>query len=221
MRILCVSDVVNKYLYTSENSLGIKPDFIISCGDLPKDYLDFLMSKFNVSLFFVQGNHDNYYKQNYEKSTGFLGNSKFDFYSAYDYKKVFGGIDLDRKLINFKGLSMIGFQGCNKYNNGIHQYTQDEMYRRVRATYLKLFFRKVFLSSTVDIVVTHAPPYGIHDRDDIVHTGFKVFLELIEKFRPKYFLHGHTHLYDINENRVFEYKGTKIINCYDYFVLDI
>ncbi|MFN4245427.1 MAG: metallophosphoesterase [Brevinematia bacterium] len=222
MRILCVSDVVDRYLYSSEDSIGIKPDVIISCGDLPKDYLDFLMSKYNVPLFFVHGNHDNYYSHGeVRRFSGAFDKSRFDFFASYDYTKVFAGFDLDRKIVNFNGLSMVGFEGCNKYNNGPHQYDQREMSSRVRGVYFKLLFRKLVLKKDIDIVVTHAPPYGIHDKDDIVHVGFKVFLELIEKFRPKYFLHGHTHMYDIRESRISDYKGTKIINCYGYFVLDI
>lgn len=222
MRILCISDVVDKYLYNSENSVEIKPDLIVSCGDLPKDYLEFLMSKFNVPLFFVQGNHDNYYsvEHSYDYQLAITPKSKFNFHSSYDYTNHFGGINLDRKIVDFNGITLLGFEGCHKYNDGIHQYDQNEMVKRVRSVYWKIFFRKL-LRKPLDIVVAHAPPYKIHDKDDIVHTGFKVFLELIEKFKPKYFLHGHTHIYDIREDRVFDYKGTKVINCYGYYVLDV
>ncbi len=225
MRILCVSDIVDKYLYSSEDSLKIKPDLIISCGDLPKDYLEFLMSKYNVPLFFVQGNHDNYYysvEGAYDYSeVKLISNSRFDFSSKYDYSKSFAGVNIDRKIVKFGDLLFLGFEGSNKYNNGIHQYTQEEMYRRVRSVYAKLLIKRFMFGRGVDIIVTHAPPYGIHDRDDIVHTGFKAFLEIIEKFRPKYLLHGHTHIYDIREKKITEYGETKIINCYGYFVLDL
>ncbi|MCX8028463.1 MAG: metallophosphoesterase [Brevinematales bacterium] len=224
MRILCVSDVVDKYIYNSDSSGRIKPDLIISCGDLPQDYLEFLMSKFNVPLLFVQGNHDDYQINsipNIEGTLNLISSSRFDFSSNHDYHKTFAGIEIDRKIVHFNGYTILGFEGCNKYNNGKHQYTQKEMSKRVKSTYWKIMLNKLRNKSYIDIVVTHAPPYGIHDKQDIVHTGFKAFLELMDKFKPKYLLHGHTHIYDNRENRIFDYKGTKVINCYGYYILDI
>ncbi|MGC8766874.1 MAG: metallophosphoesterase family protein [Brevinematia bacterium] len=224
MKILCVSDVVDKYLYESQNSLEIKPDLIISCGDLPKHYLEFLISKFNVPLFFVHGNHDNYDDIEFETQKDplkMIGNSKFNFYSNYDYKKHFAGIDLDRKLIEFQGLYFIGFEGSNKYNSSKHQYSEEEMKRRVRKTYWKIYLNKLINKKYVDILITHSPPLGIHDREDIPHRGFKIFLEFIERFKPKYLLHGHVHRHDLREKRIDEYKGTKIINCYGYYIIEI
>ncbi|MCS7298628.1 MAG: metallophosphoesterase [Spirochaetia bacterium] len=223
MRLLCVSDVVDKYLYNSDDAIKIKPDLIISCGDLPRDYLEFLVSKFNVPLLFVQGNHDNYdaIESRKEGVLELIGASKFDFKSKYDYTRSLAGMEIDNKVVVLNKLIFLGFEGCNRYNNGRHQYTQKEMFRKVRKTYFRLFVNKIIYNSYVDVVVSHAPPYGIHDRNDVVHTGFKAFLELIEKFRPKYLLHGHVHIYDNRESRVFEYKGTKIINCYGYYILDL
>lgn len=223
MRLLCVSDIIDKYLYNSEDAINIKPDLIVSCGDLPKDYLEFLVSKFNVPLLFVQGNHDNYetIETKEESILDLVGASRFDFKSRYDYSRSLAGIEIDGKIVVLNKTIFLGFEGCNRYNNGKHQYTQKEMFRKVRRTYPRLLLNKIIYKSYVDIVVSHAPPYGIHDRNDVVHTGFKAFLELIEKFKPKYLVHGHVHIYDNRENRVFEYNGTKIINCYGYYVLDL
>ncbi|MEN2998004.1 MAG: metallophosphoesterase [Brevinematia bacterium] len=218
MRILCVSDIVDRYLYNSDESRNINPDLIVSCGDLPRDYLEFLMSKFNVPLFFVQGNHDNYFP---EVSLCGLHRSKFDFTSQHDYTKCFAGVNIDGKLVTFRGVTFVGFEGCNRYSDGPHQYTQEEMKMKVRKVYWKLFLRKTIFNLGVDVIVTHAPPYGIHDNTDIVHTGFKAFIDIMERFKPKYLIHGHTHIYDIRESKVSDYKGTKVINCYGYYVLDL
>jgi predicted phosphodiesterase len=58
LRILAVSDVVQPQLYNTEVKQWLEHvDLIISCGDLPPGYLDFLMSTLEVPLFHVIGNH--------------------------------------------------------------------------------------------------------------------------------------------------------------------
>ena len=37
---------------------AMKPDLVLSCGDLPFDYLEYLVSRLDVPVFYVPGNHD-------------------------------------------------------------------------------------------------------------------------------------------------------------------
>jgi hypothetical protein len=39
-------------------------------------------------------------------------------------------------------------------------------------------------------------------------------------FKPRYLLHGHIHLYDLNARRRTRYHETDVINVYDHYVLD-
>ncbi len=39
-------------------------------------------------------------------------------------------------------------------------------------------------------------------------------------FKPRYLLHGHIHLHDMNANRHHVYKQTKVINIFQNYVLD-
>jgi Icc-related predicted phosphoesterase len=74
----------------------------------------------------------------------------------------------------------------------------------------------------VDIVVTHAPPAGIGDSNDPAHYGFETFLPFMDKYQPKYLLHGHVHLnYGMDQTRVREYGNTKVINTCERYVLEI
>ena len=74
----------------------------------------------------------------------------------------------------------------------------------------------------VDIVVTHAPPRGVGDAEDIPHRGFEALLELIDQYHPRYLLHGHVHMsYGIDKTREREYNGTKVINTCERYVLEI
>jgi Icc-related predicted phosphoesterase len=72
----------------------------------------------------------------------------------------------------------------------------------------------------LDILVTHSPPFGVHDRSDIAHTGFKIFHTFIKLFKPRYMLHGHIHVYRQDVPRVTQVDETTIINIYPYRVLE-
>jgi Icc-related predicted phosphoesterase len=80
----------------------------------------------------------------------------------------------------------------------------------------------VWRAGGVDIVVTHAPPYGIHDGRDVCHTGFKAFRALLDTLRPRYFLHGHTHLdYSPKMGRITEIGRTHIVNAFRSVVIPV
>ncbi len=196
MKILVVSDKeIPSLLNESGADLLRDLDCIISCGDLRAAYLNSLVAKTGVPLFYVAGNHDFHYK--YERPKG---------------------INLDLKVIEFRGLRIVGFEGSMRYNHKAYQYTEAQMQRRVRSVGCKLFFK-----TKVDIVVTHAPPAGIYSADDLCHQGFLVYRKFIEKYQPRFFLHGHYHLeYGPKRKRRENVLGqTKLINCIGYYILEI
>ena len=85
----------------------------------------------------------------------------------------------------------------------------------------QLLWNRIFHGRYLDILLTHAAPLGINDRNDPCHKGFKVFLWFMKAFKPQYLLHGHIHLYDINCPRVAQYKNTKVINIYSRYELEL
>ena len=96
-----------------------------------------------------------------------------------------------------------------KYTGGMHQFTEQEMRYRV----LKVL-PKIAWNGGVDILVTHSPAFEIKDGVDLPHMGFKVFRTLLDRFKPKYFLHGHVHMrYGRKHKRIDMYKETRIINA--------
>jgi Icc-related predicted phosphoesterase len=196
MRILTVSDTVETALYDNFQ-LERFPDIemVLACGDLPKEYLSFLVTMFNVPLFYVKGNHDIH----------------LDGYNPG------GCVNLDEKLIVHKGIRIVGFQGSHWYNGKPNQYTEPQMRRKIRRLRLKLWRHK-----GVDIVITHAPPRHIHDQDDPCHRGFECFRELIDQYAPSYFLHGHVHLNYVHDApRTTEINHTKVINSYGHHIFQI
>ena len=74
----------------------------------------------------------------------------------------------------------------------------------------------------MDIIVTHAPPAGYGDAEDYAHRGFVCLLPLLERYKPKYLIHGHVHpTYGAGNPRVLQYGETTIINAYERYVLEI
>lgn len=168
-------------------------DLIISCGDLKASYLSFIVTMARVPVLYVHGNHDAGYSRNPPE-----------------------GCDcIEDQLIIYNGLRILGLGGCRRYRPGPHQYTDREMRKRIRKLRWKLWWHK-----GVDIVVTHAPPAGVGDDEDPAHQGFEAFLPLIEKYQPKYLLHGHVHMnYGVNKAREHQVGNTRVINAYERYVL--
>lgn len=195
MRILAIGDEESKYLweYFDKSKLeGI--DLIISCVDLDPYYLSFLATFSCVPVLYVHGNHD----------------------KVYQKIPPDGCICIDDKIYVHNGVRILGLGGSMRYNKGPYQFTEWQMKQRVAKLHLRLLRHRGF-----DILVTHAPAFQLNDGRDLPHQGFSVFLKLIQKYRPKFFLHGHVHLsYGRNHKRYDKYLDTHVINAYERFVFD-
>jgi Icc-related predicted phosphoesterase len=74
----------------------------------------------------------------------------------------------------------------------------------------------------MDIILTHAPPRFIHDAEDLCHRGFKSYRRLIDKFSPRYFVHGHIHAeFEDHSQRTTVVNQTKVINSYGHVLFEI
>jgi Icc-related predicted phosphoesterase len=208
MRILAVSDRVMDKLYSGQaRQLFPDIDLIIGCGDLPFYYLDFLTSAFDAPLVFVRGNHD----QNFQHGA-----------DGRIWREVRGGVDIHGKVVARRGLILAGLQGSMRYKaHAEYMYTESEMRVAVAQMVPRLLWNRQRFGRALDILVTHSPPFGIHDRPDLPHTGFKVFLSFLRLFKPRYHLHGHVHVYRQNEIVRTTFDETKIINVYPYSLLEI
>jgi Icc-related predicted phosphoesterase len=196
MKILSVSDVVKPTLFQHANSgplAGV--DLILSCGDLPPEYLSRLVNSFKIPLYYIRGNHDIRYRE----------------------KPPEGGRDLHRRLVKHKGLNLLGLEGSRWYNGGPVQYEEWRMRSIIRKLRPTLWWR-----GGVDVVITHAPPRHIHDAEDPCHKGFKCFRRLIEKYHPSYLIHGHIHReFSDPAERITVVDQTQVVNTYGYCLLEI
>ena len=196
MKLLLVSDKESPY-YWDYYQPGRLDEFglMISCGDLKASYLRFLVTMGRAPLLYVHGNHDLTYEQDPPE-----------------------GCDcIEDKLVTIGGLRILGLGGSPWYSGGRNQYTEKQMARRIR----KLGFQ-LWKAKGVDIVVTHSPVQGFGDGEDYAHRGFECLLPLLDKYKPRYLVHGHVHVnYGANIPRVLQRGETTIINAYERYILEI
>ncbi len=206
--MLAVSDKVLETHYSPNvNNLYPKLDLLIGCGDLPYYYLDFLVSALDKRMVYVLGNHDA--GRQYTSERGEL-------------TEVRGGENLHRRTVMLDGLLFAGLEGSMRYRpNRGQQYSESEMQREIAVLLPRLFVNRMRYGRWLDIFVTHSPPAGIHDRDDLTHRGFKCFLPFLRTTKPRYMLHGHIHRYNHHKHDISTYHDTTIINVYPNYLLEL
>lgn len=217
MRILCISDTTRSLAFSPMvRSIYGDVDVILSAGDMPLESYDYVQTMLHSDVYYVYGNHN---LKDFRKA---MRIDPFRLHQTDDYNNKFYGFMIDGKCFRDKrsGLLVAGLGGSMLYNGGDSQYTERQMRYRIYKLIPQLLANKRRYGRYLDILITHAPPYGLGDGEDLCHRGFKAFLSFIDKFKPRYVLHGHVHLDDSNAPRVSERNGTKIINVYGSYLLD-
>jgi Icc-related predicted phosphoesterase len=124
-----------------------KVGLILSCGDLPYDYLEFLVDAVGAPLLYVRGNHD----RPVETEERVIHAPQ-------------GCVDVDGKVVEVGNLIILGLGGSRRYSEkGGNQYTEGEMRRRAFRVFPRLWWNAHRKGRALDILLTHAPPRGIHD----------------------------------------------------------
>ena len=193
---MVVADKVHPVLYDYfDRERFTDIDLILSAGDLRPRFLSFLVTMLNKRCYYVRGNHD----------------------TIYSSEPPLGCEDIDGKVITHSGIRILGLEGSMWYGGRGVEYTGGQM----RWKLFKLKF-PIWREGGVDIVLTHAPPKGVHDGKDLCHTGFSTFVKLIGKYRPRYFIHGHTHVsYGYSRERITQVQETKVVNVDGYYIFEI
>lgn len=199
MQILALSDVVEEGAYGADLG-GRFPgvDLVLGCGDLPYEYLDYVATQLGVPLYAVHGNHD------------------VPPESADDpaIRAWWSGIDLHGRVVNIDGLLVGGLGGSPRYSRGPFQYSETEIVLAMVRMLPRLIANRLWRGRFLDVLVTHAPPRGIHDEDDVAHRGFKAFRLFHRLFSPRVHLHGHVHVYDSRKATRTPVNGTIVVNAY-------
>jgi Icc-related predicted phosphoesterase len=200
MKLLCISDTVEPVLYgPGLNDYASEVDAVISCGDLPFEYLEYIVTFLGRPLYYVRGNHD-----------------------PESHRKVPGGcIPLDGEIVDADDVVLAGLSGCRLYSGGPNQYTEREMSLRAWRLSMRLRMRALLRRPKPLVLVTHSPPFGIGDGEDPAHIGFRSFVRLIDRHQPPLWLYGHVHLYGAEPVRVRERGTTRLVNVYGHQIFDI
>ena len=196
MRVLAIADEADKRLWDMlDRRLLEGVDLILSCGDLPAEYLSFLTCFTRAPILYVHGNHDARYEQNPPE----------------------GCECAEDKIVNIGGVRVLGLGGSMRYKTGTCMYTEKEMKKRVFR--LRRAIRK---NGGFDILLAHAPAKGVGDEDDLAHNGFECFLELMKEYRPQVMVHGHVHpSYGIHFQRERAFESTRVINANQRAYFDV
>ncbi|GHU59751.1 metallophosphoesterase [Spirochaetia bacterium] len=216
MKILCVSDQIDPLVYSASIKERFSDiDMVLSAGDLPMDYLEYIVSTLNKPLLFVFGNH------NLKEYGHYLKKNPYEDVFVEDKEQHYssGLTHIGSKVHREEGLIIAGLGGSLRYNRGENQYTNAQMKREIWKLIPALIFNRIFRGRYLDILLTHASPEGIHDKEDPCHRGFKAFLWFMRTFKPKYLIHGHIHLYDLSAVRTTNYQDTMVINAYSHYII--
>jgi calcineurin-like phosphoesterase family protein len=216
IKILCVADEVDLLVYSSSirDRFG-DVDLILSAGDLPDEYLGFIASMLNRPIISVAGNHD---------PDDRAERSPLHSASSSDFGSGASRYSLGRLAFRIRkeaGISVLGLPGSMLYNGGPNQFSDFSMKMHLFALVPRLLVMRLLTGRGVDIILTHAPPRGIHDAKDRCHQGFSSFRWLINLAAPTYFVHGHVHVYDSRELREQKIGATTVVNVYGHRVLSL
>jgi uncharacterized protein len=199
IRLLAISDEPDTTLESAASRAGLGPvDLIVGAGDLEPDYLSFVADAFHAPLRYIRGNHDD-------------GPAW-----AHTRRVLLPEPMRDGVPVEEAGLALIGFSGSPVYSQGEMQVSSLGMWLRVLGGWNRAQrLRPV-------IVVTHAPPRGVNDDQDLAHRGFTAFRWLADRLDPPLWLHGHTALVRRGiDDRTARHNGTLFYNCTGATLIDL
>ncbi len=186
VRLLAIADETTRSLSVGQIK-SIAPDLVVSCGDLPFDYLDYVASAANRPLLYVPGDRDPDVKRR-----------PLPMYTDADFSLAWkeppgppGGLNLDGTIEEWNGITFAGLGGSVRYRPGPNQYGEREMWLRTLRLRARVRARETVGKGGLDVLVAHAPPRENGELEDPAHRGFGCFERLIERLGPGLVLHGH------------------------------
>jgi hypothetical protein len=191
VRILAVSDMVEEGLYADVGPVR-GADIILGCGDLPFEYLGYLMNALDVPLVFVPGNHD-------ADLSGYrVSRAGLTLRAGLPARPPWpdGAVSADGRVVDVAGLRIAGLGGSRRYRPGPNQYSDRQQARRawrlaLRARLHRSPAPRQGEAHGLDVLLTHAPPRGVGDGTDPAHQGFPALNVLAARLQPALLLHGH------------------------------
>jgi Icc-related predicted phosphoesterase len=209
IKALAVSDQIDPRIHSATLRERM-PDvsIVFGCGDLPARYLEFLADALNKPVYYVLGNHLEELTRRGEQGKPY---------------QPMGCIDIGGRVVRDEtsGMILAGIPGSPRYTDGEEQqYTEAQINWMLAKMVPRLLWNRLRYGRPLDILVTHAPPRDVNDREDPPHRGFKALRRFLKRYRPVYHLHGHVHLYDRSVPSEVDFEQTRVVNVYPYKVLE-
>jgi len=170
IRILAASDEQDPALDHDANreALG-RIDLVVGCGDLSPEYLAFLGDAFTAPFVYLRGNHDH--------GGPWPALHKLPVASA--------GVDEQ----TLAGVTLLALPWPS-VGRGITRREEGAAWRQIVGV---LGVRLLWPRSRPWLVFSHAPPRDAGDTPgDAYHVGFAAYRMVLERLRPRLWLHGHT-----------------------------
>ena len=172
------------------------------------------MTRLNVPLLYVPGNHDPELRPadtTWTPPRGLIDPPALG---------PEGCTNLDGRIVEELGLRIAGLGGSIRYKQGPNQYSQGQMSRRALRLGLRIRLKRIRSGRRLDVLVTHSPPFAPAEGEDPAHVGFVAFDRLIERFHPLLAVHGHVHPYGrmLPERQV---GSTRVVNVVAARLLEI
>ena len=170
IRILAASDEPDRALDSAGNREALGSiDLVVGAGDLSPEEVQFLGDAFPAPLVYVRGNHD-----------------RGGPWPALDRLPAAAtGVD-DRAL---PGVTVLALPWPAASDDSAKRDEGSAWRQVVRAVGLRLLLP----GSRPWLVISHAPPRDAGDTpDDPYHVGFAAYRTVLERLKPRLWLHGHT-----------------------------
>ena len=213
-KVLAVSDEVVDSLWTDQVRRH-QVDLVLAAGDLPFDYLEFLIDALDRPCAFVPGNHD-------ADLTGYAEGRGLSLRDGLPAKwpGPAGGLNVDGRVADVGGLRIAGLGGSIRYSDGPNQWTERQQARRARRVSRAAAWRRMRDGRGVDVLLTHSPARGVGDLEDPPHRGFDCLHDAVHRMRPKLLVHGHVHPYgkQVPDQRI---GDTLVVNTVGFRLLEI
>lgn len=219
MKILAVADHIDPLVYSSLIKTRFKDvDVVLGAGDLPLEYYSYIVSTLNKPLLFVFGNH------NLNRFQEIRSRHITDPRTWEDNVRLdnsLGAVHISSRTYRVGKTLFAGMGGCMRYNEGENQFSEFQMFWKLVGLIPGLLWNRIRYGRWLDVFLTHAAPRGVGDKQDLCHLGFQNFHWFVKWFKPRYLIHGHIHLYDLNEARERLLGKTQVVNAYDHTVITL
>ena len=113
VKVLVISDEVAPGLHV-RMLRDLSPDLVLSAGDLPWDYLEYVATAVDAPMVFVPGNHD----PTLERAKLARNGTYTVAGRPVDSPRPRGAVNADQRVVEAAGLRIAGLGGCVRYRPG-------------------------------------------------------------------------------------------------------